>query len=109
MLAFCGCSSSGRLVCSSALQAHSVPTAFPPSALPSPAATGLPTRHLANPSPPATNSLLKLCLPCPVAFTLQLGAIAGASSFRPLPPPRIRLQPVQVEFTKLETNHLPAR
>ncbi|KAF5836534.1 hypothetical protein DUNSADRAFT_5822 [Dunaliella salina] len=29
--------------------------------------------------------------------------------FKPLPPPRMRLEPVRVEFTKLETPHLPAR
>ncbi|KAG1671888.1 hypothetical protein FOA52_003455 [Chlamydomonas sp. UWO 241] len=31
------------------------------------------------------------------------------ASFKPLPPPRVRLEPVRVEFTKLETGHLPAR
>eukprot|EP00798_Chlamydomonas_sp_ICE-L_P002202 gene2202-33760_t len=30
-------------------------------------------------------------------------------TFKPLPPPRIRLEPVRVEFTKLATGHLPAR
>lgn len=35
--------------------------------------------------------------------------VPAAASFKPLPPPRIRLQPVQVNFTKLETGHLPAR
>ncbi|GFR46189.1 hypothetical protein Agub_g7718 [Astrephomene gubernaculifera] len=33
----------------------------------------------------------------------------AAPSFKPLPPPRATLQPVQVSFTKLETGHLPAR
>jgi len=45
---------------------------------------------------------------CPTAAA----AAAAASSeavFKPLPPPRIRLEPVRVEFTKLETPHLPAR
>lgn len=32
-----------------------------------------------------------------------------AAVFKPLPPPRIRLEPVPVQFTKLETSHLPAR
>ncbi|KAG2439034.1 hypothetical protein HYH02_006562 [Chlamydomonas schloesseri] len=31
------------------------------------------------------------------------------ASFKPLPPPRAKLEPVQVTFTKLETGHLPAR
>ncbi len=30
-------------------------------------------------------------------------------SWRPLPPPRLRLEPVKVEFTALEMPHLPAR
>ncbi|GLI70787.1 hypothetical protein VaNZ11_015654 [Volvox africanus] len=34
---------------------------------------------------------------------------ATGVTFKPLPPPRARLQPVQVSFTKLETGHLPAR
>ncbi|KAG2432099.1 hypothetical protein HXX76_009026 [Chlamydomonas incerta] len=33
----------------------------------------------------------------------------GGTSFKPLPPPRAKLEPVQVTFTKLETGHLPAR
>lgn len=37
------------------------------------------------------------------------GGAATAASFMPLPPPRIRLEPVSVNFTKLETGHLPAR
>ncbi|GIL60217.1 hypothetical protein Vafri_14829 [Volvox africanus] len=34
---------------------------------------------------------------------------ATGVTFKPLPPPRARLEPVQVSFTKLETGHLPAR
>jgi hypothetical protein len=34
---------------------------------------------------------------------------AETAVFKPLPPPRLRLEPVRVEFTKLETPHLPAR
>ncbi|GIM07741.1 hypothetical protein Vretimale_11827, partial [Volvox reticuliferus] len=34
---------------------------------------------------------------------------ASGVTFKPLPPPRARLEPVQVSFTKLETGHLPAR
>ncbi|PNW76405.1 hypothetical protein CHLRE_11g467560v5 [Chlamydomonas reinhardtii] len=38
------------------------------------------------------------------------GAVAARpASFKPLPPPRARLEPVQVTFTQLETGHLPAR
>ncbi|EFJ40898.1 hypothetical protein VOLCADRAFT_99235 [Volvox carteri f. nagariensis] len=34
---------------------------------------------------------------------------AWPETFKPLPPPRPRLEPVQVSFTRLETGHLPAR
>lgn len=34
---------------------------------------------------------------------------AGPVTFTPLPPPRTRLQAVPVDFTRLETGHLPAR
>ncbi|KAG2487660.1 hypothetical protein HYH03_013797 [Edaphochlamys debaryana] len=37
------------------------------------------------------------------------GPAPKGESFKPLPPPRATLQPVQVNFTKLETGHLPAR
>ena len=33
----------------------------------------------------------------------------GSVTFTPLPPPRQPLEPVSVQFTKLETDHLPAR
>ena len=35
--------------------------------------------------------------------------LPSSAVFKPLPPPRIRLEPVAVQFTKLETSHLPAR
>ncbi len=44
-----------------------------------------------------------------VPFLSQAPAAPGAVTFKPLPPPRMRLEPVRVEFTKLETGHLPAR
>ena len=37
------------------------------------------------------------------------GSAQAVVTFKPLPPPRIKLEPVRVEFTKLETGHLPAR
>ncbi|GLC51791.1 hypothetical protein PLESTB_000548900 [Pleodorina starrii] len=45
----------------------------------------------------------------PRAAAAPSRAAAAGVSFKPLPPPRARLEPVQVSFTKLETGHLPAR
>ncbi|GAX82265.1 hypothetical protein CEUSTIGMA_g9693.t1 [Chlamydomonas eustigma] len=40
---------------------------------------------------------------------LEVDQQSQVISFKPLPPPRMRLEPVRVDFTKLETGHLPAR
>ena len=61
----------------------------------------LPARYL----PPPTHSPPSSHLHGPAPFLPSLQTV----TFKPLPPPRVRLEPVAVTFTKLETDHLPAR
>ncbi|CAD7700226.1 unnamed protein product, partial [Ostreobium quekettii] len=46
---------------------------------------------------------------CGECVAAEEGEVPGGVTFAPLPPPRQPLQSVSVQFTKLETDHLPAR